>query len=143
MAQQNLDFGLPATDDGEFLETAMPKVQANFDDLYLHYGGSKIKGFRDVSGTTDTLLADDRGKVVRYSNVGDITVTVDENVHAEKDVITLLPQGAGRLIVTEGTNFVIKYPDNDSANNKSPGINKPIQLLFEGVADATLIGTTS
>lgn len=105
--------------------------------------GDQIVGFRDVSGTTDTLVAADAGKVVRYTNASDITVTVDISVHAAKDVITLLQQGAGQIIMTEGTSFTIDWPDGDNSNTKSPGQNKPIQLLFHDHDNATLIGTTS
>lgn len=105
--------------------------------------GDQIVGFRDVAGTTDTLQVSDAGKVVRYSSASDITVTVDASVHAAMDVITLLPEGAGQITVAEGSGFTISWPDADSANCKSPGQNKPIQLLFHSATNATLIGSVS
>jgi len=38
MARQALNFGTGAADDGEFLSTAMPKVEANFVELYGRKG---------------------------------------------------------------------------------------------------------
>lgn len=104
--------------------------------------GDQIKGFRDVAGTTDTLLASDAGYVVRYSSATDITVTVN-TVHAGRDMITLVAEGAGNIILTAGAGFTMRWPDNDNTKNKSPGINKPIQLLFHSPTSATPIGTTS
>lgn len=62
MGIQNLDFGTGADDDGEFLRTAMPKVQSNFDELYrdTRYSISLLKALStaqqaDVLNATNAL----------------------------------------------------------------------------------------
>lgn len=59
MTQQHIDFGTGSADDGEFLSTAMPKVEANFTELYARPTGPLVT--RPDLNFYQTLLATGSG----------------------------------------------------------------------------------
>lgn len=57
MTKQNIDFGSGAENDGEFIATAFPKIQSNFDELYAvkitDAERSKLEGIEHGADVTD------------------------------------------------------------------------------------------
>lgn len=76
MAQQHLDFGTAAANDGEYLRTAFPKIDDNFNDLY------------GVQG----LVADDSSASVKTANTAAIQAAVDDAYDSGVQVVQL-PNG--------------------------------------------------
>ena len=116
MAQQNLDFGSIGVDDGEFLETGMPKVQANFDELYAAL--STLKGSKEISGTSYTPDLTDDGLLLEFTNIGDVTVTLPSDStynHPLLTVITGRQAGAGQVISVADTNVTIYAAEGNTA----------------------------
>ena len=116
MAQQNLDFGTPMTDDGEFLETGMPKVQANFDELYGYL--SKVIGTKEISGTSHTLDLTDDGQILEFTNISDVTVTLPADAtynHPLLTVITGKQAGTGQVISVADADVTIEAAESNTA----------------------------
>lgn len=83
MARQALNFGSGASDDGEFLSTAMPKVEANFVELY---------GL--------VLLTSTVGRLARYSSTAGVqaqTAGLYEDGSGNVGIGTVSPATAGGM----------------------------------------------
>lgn len=96
--------------------------------------GSPIK---TVTTTTYTLLAADRGKWIRFTNAGAVTVTVDDAVHSIADEITIEQAGAGGITVAGGVGFTLNSRGDLFSTG---GLHAVASLKFSAVNAATLVG---
>lgn len=65
---------------------------------------------RDVSGTTDTILAADNGCVVRYTSASAVTVTIPAGLGANFSC-TLIQWGGGQVTVSAGSGATLNSED--------------------------------
>jgi hypothetical protein len=92
---------------------------------------SQNAGIRNVTGTTDTILATDMGKLVTYNNAGAVAVTLPAATTTGFGAFTrfhILNIGAGTVTVTPTTSTVNggatkAYAQNASGIISSDGTN--------------------
>lgn len=86
-----------------------PSVLANWKALGT--GTSGAVEARTATGTSDTLVLADAGKVVRYSNASAVTATVPPNTDvafATGTIINIYSAGAGGVTVAAGSGVTIR-----------------------------------
>lgn len=69
--------------------------------------GTNLAGFNAQTGTTYTLVAGDKDKIVTASNASAITVTVPPSVFSANDIINVQQIGAGQVTFAQGAGVTI------------------------------------
>lgn len=111
MAQQHLNFGTAAANDGEFLPTAFQKMEDNFNELY----GATPRVF--VEGISDSLVPNDSGASAKAANKMRIQAAIDFAHANAKQVVNL---SAGQVWSDPG--LYLDAPGNLRTNEAVPTI---------------------
>lgn len=69
--------------------------------------GTNLAGFNAQTGTTYTLVAGDKDKIVTASNAAAITITVPPSVFSANDIINVQQIGAGQVTFSQGSGVTI------------------------------------
>lgn len=92
------------------------------------------------TGTTYTLVASDKGKMVTLSNAGAIALTVPASVFATNDRVDLLQYGAGQVTVSAGVGLtLVSAGSRFKLNQQYSGGT----IWFKSPTEAVLIGDTA
>lgn len=92
------------------------------------------------TGTTYTLAASDKGKMVTLSNASAITLTVNNSVHAAGDRIDLAQIGAGQVTISAGAGMTIRQRQSYT---KIAGQYGGATLWFISASECYLFGDLS
>ena len=69
--------------------------------------GSNLVGFNTQTGTTYTLVIDDKDKMVTANNAAAITITVPPSVFSANDQVHVAQFGAGQVTFSQGAGVTI------------------------------------
>ena len=100
--------GFPASFSGQ--AGKYPVVNTAESALEFISGGRL--GFKSIGGTTYTLLATDAGKLLVFTNVSAITVTVPPDVLTQGDVVCIRQGAAGQVTLSAGAGVTFASSDN-------------------------------
>ena len=81
--------------------------------------GTNLAGFNAQTGTTYTLVAGDKDKIVTASNASAITITVPPSVFSANDIINVQQIGAGQVTFAQGSGVTIT---SNGATSSAPKI---------------------
>lgn len=95
--------------------------------------GTNLAGFNAQTGTTYTLVAGDKDKIVTASNAAAITITVPPSVFSANDIINVQQIGAGQVTFSQGAGVTIT---SNGATSSAP-------KLREQYSAASIICTAS
>jgi hypothetical protein len=95
--------------------------------------GTNLAGFNAQTGTTYTLVAGDKDKIVTASNASAITITVPPSVFSANDIINVQQIGAGQVTFSQGSGVTIT----------SNGATSTAPKLREQYSAASIICTAS
>lgn len=89
------------------------------------------------TGTTYTLVATDKGKMITLSNVGAITLTVPASIFAANDRIDFLQYSTGQVTFAAGGGLTIR---SSGSRLKLSGQYSAATIWFKSATEAVLIG---
>lgn len=89
------------------------------------------------TGTTYTLVATDRGKMVTLTNAAAITLTINNSIFTAGDRVDIAQGGAGQVTVAAGSGVTIK---SSGSKLKLSGQYSGATIWFESAAIAWLLG---
>jgi hypothetical protein len=69
--------------------------------------GPTLVGFNTQTGTTYTLVLDDKDKMVTLNNASAITLTVPPSIFSANDIVNIAQFGAGQVTLAEGAGVTI------------------------------------
>lgn len=145
MAQQVIGIGTTLNDGtGDPIRTAFSKTNDNFTELYATVAAQQplgqTAGINAQTGTTYTLVADDRGKLITCDNAAAITVTTGSSaVHSAGDIIHILQVGAGQVSIVAGAGVTVSK--SAAFNASTLGQYSMVSLFFVSATQAYLVGT--
>lgn len=83
--------------------------------------GTNLAGFNAQTGTTYTLVAGDKDKIVTASNAAAITITVPPSVFSANDIINVQQIGAGQVTFSQGSGVTIT---SNGATSSAPKLRE-------------------
>lgn len=98
-----------------------------------------LTGRNYESGTTYTLVVGDAGKMVEMDNAAAITVTVNNSIFSEGDIVHIFQMGAGQVTVSAGSG--VTFLKQATFNAKTFEQYSIITLYFRSASSVVLGGS--
>ena len=100
--------------------------------------GSPVAGFNTQTGTSYTLVASDKDKLVTLNNASAITLTLPPSVFSANDVINIAQFGAGQVTLAQGSGVTI---NSTGATTTAPKLrmNKSSASIICTASDTFLV----
>jgi hypothetical protein len=105
--------------------------------------GTNLAGFNAQTGTTYTLVAGDKDKIVTASNAAAITVTVPPSVFSANDIINVQQIGAGQVTFAQGSGVTITSTGATSTAPKLRAQYSAASVICTASNTFTVIGDIS
>lgn len=125
--------GFPASFDGQ----ALKYLRVNAAESAIEFVAGSRLTIKSIGGTTYTLLAEDAGKLLIFTNAADITVTVPPDTLTQGDVICIRQGAAGQVTLDPGAGVTFASSDNLLATRTQ---SAQIALIADGANAFGVIG---
>jgi len=102
----------------------------------LEESRKRLRGSREETGTSFTLLATDAGQHIFANNAAAIAVTVNASVNTADDIVLITQYGAGQVTISEGATL------RNANGLKTQAQYSTLQIFFKTASEAIVTGDT-
>jgi hypothetical protein len=102
--------------------------------------GNNLVGFNTQTGTTYTLVASDKDKIVTANNAAAITITVPPSVFVANEIVNVAQYGAGQVTFAQGAGVTILSAGIVSTAPKLRQINSASSVICTASNTFLIVG---
>jgi hypothetical protein len=102
--------------------------------------GNNLVGFNTQTGTSYTLVAGDKDKIVTANNAAAITITVPPSVFTANEIVNVAQYGAGQVTFAQGAGVTIRSAGAISTAPKLRQINSASSVICTASNTFLIVG---